>query len=116
MLNKEFVREKLNLISDYYKDLEEILAIPLQEIKKSSIRLYALERVFQLTVDEIVDINNHIIRHSGFNIPDDFQSTFIILAQNNVLPEDFASKIAHVVGLRNRLVHRYEKIDKQLFL
>jgi len=39
-----------------------------------------------------------------------------VLAENNILPESFAKKIAPVVGLRNRLVHRYEKIDLDLLL
>ena len=37
-------------------------------------------------------------------------------SQNKVLPKDFAKRIAPIVDLRNRLVHRYEKIDKNLFL
>ncbi len=37
-------------------------------------------------------------------------------AENKILPQDFAKKIAPVVGLRNRLVHRYEKIDSDLML
>lgn len=62
------------------------------------------------------DINSHIITHSNFKTVDDFQSTFKILAENSILPEKFAEKIAPTVGLRNRLVHRYEKIDQNLVL
>ena len=116
MINSYLIREKLDLIRKYYQDLEEILKYPLKEIKADFVKIYALERIFQLIVDEIIDINNHIIRNSNFEIPDDFQSTFLILSQNKVLPESFAKKIAPIVGLRNRLVHRYEKIDKNLFL
>ena len=47
---------------------------------------------------------------------DDLQSSFRILAENNFLPKDFASKIAPVVELRNGIVHNYEKLDKNLFL
>lgn len=64
----------------------------------------------------MVDINNHLIRRLNFSIPDDFQSTFIILAKNNILSYDFAEKIAPIVGMRNRLVHRYEEINMDLFL
>ena len=116
MINPQLIREKLDLIRKYYQDLEEILKHPLKEIKADLVKIYALERIFQLMVDEIIDINNHIIRHSNFEIPNDFQSTFLILSQNKVLPKDFAKRIAPIVGLRNRLVHRYEKIDKNLFL
>jgi uncharacterized protein YutE (UPF0331/DUF86 family) len=62
-------------------------------------------------VDEIIHINNYIIRYAQLRVPEDFQSGFLILAENRILPEEFAQKIAPVVGLRSRLVHRYEKVD-----
>jgi len=67
-------------------------------------------------VDEIIDINNHIIRYAHLQVPEDFQSGFLILAENKILPEGFARRMAPVVGLRNRLVHRYEKIDVEILL
>ena len=114
MINQKFIKERLELIQRYYQDLEKIIEIPMADFKKDLIRYYALERIFQLIVDEMIDINNHLISHNNFESPDDFQSTFIILAENDILPADFAKKIAPVVGLRNRLVHRYEKIEKDL--
>ncbi len=116
MINTQFVTEKLDLVKMYYQEIQRILDVSPEKIKKDFIRFYALERVFQLAVDEVIDINNHIIRSRDFSAPDNFQSTFLILAENEVLPKEFAEKMAPVVGLRNRLVHRYEKIDKKLFL
>lgn len=57
-----------------------------------------------------------LISRLNLSSPDDFQSTFKILAENKIFPERFAEKIAPVIGLRNRLVHRYEKIDLNLML
>ena len=42
--------------------------------------------------------------------------TDYILGRSKVLDEDFSRKIAPVTGLRNRIVHRYESLDKELFL
>ena len=36
--------------------------------------------------------------------------------ENNILPANFAQKLAPVVGLRNRIVHRYEELNKELFI
>ncbi|HLA26044.1 MAG TPA: DUF86 domain-containing protein [Patescibacteria group bacterium] len=116
MIDKAFLSVKLDLIKKYAGDLEKVLQIPIDEIKKNFVAVYAIERIFQLIVDEVIDINNHIILRNKLEVPDDFQSTFLILAQNNVIGEAFAKRIAPVVGLRNILVHRYEKIDKDLFL
>ncbi|MGB9892030.1 MULTISPECIES: DUF86 domain-containing protein [Thermodesulfovibrio] len=116
MIDKEFIKTKLFLIKSYYEELEQILSFSDSEIKEDFIRLRAIERLIQLIVDEIIDINTHIMRYQPLKLSIDFQSSFLILAENNILPESFAKKIAPVVGLRNRLVHRYEKIDLDLLL
>jgi len=116
MVDKELVKEKLDAIDYYYRQFEELLRPGITEIKKDFRTYYAIERLFILIVDEILDINLHFIKTLNFKTPDDLQSTFLILAENEVLPENFSKKIAPAVGLRNKLVHRYEKIDKELFL
>lgn len=116
MIDKNFLKQKLAYIESYYMEMEKVLSFSDKEIKEDLIKLRALERIFQLIVDEIIDTNNHIIRYKPLKLPADFQSTFIILAENKILSVDFAKKIAPVVGLRNRLVHRYEKIDLDLML
>ena len=41
-------------------------------------------------------------------------NSFIDLAENNVLDMEFALKIAPSTGLRNILVHEYQKIDDEI--
>ena len=116
MIEERFIEMKLFNIQGYFKELEDVLAYSDQEIKKDFLKIRALERILQLIVDEIIDINNHIIRYARLNIPDDFQSSFLVLAENKIFSKHFAEKIAPVVGLRNRLVHRYEKVDLDILL
>jgi uncharacterized protein YutE (UPF0331/DUF86 family) len=116
MIDRRFVEAKLSYIQTYYQELEGVLGYSDQEIKLDILRLRALERIIQLIVDEITDINNHIIRYAQLRVPEDFQSAFFILAENKILPEEFARRIAPVVGLRNRLIHRYEKVDVEILL
>lgn len=116
MIEERFIETKLFNIQGYFKELEDVLAYSDQEIKKDFLKIRALERILQLIVDEIIDINNHIIRYARLNIPDDFQSSFLVLAENKIFSKHFAEKIAPVVGLRNRLVHRYEKVDLDILL
>lgn len=116
MIDIEFVRKKLEKIQLYSKEIDAVFEFSLDEIKKDFMKYRTLERETQLIADEMVDINNHFIRRLDFSVPDDFQSTFIVLAKNNILPYDFAEKLAPIVGMRNRLVHRYEEINMGLFL
>lgn len=113
---KKYIENKIKFIELYIQHLDIITNMPMEELKKDFIRYYAMERVFQLIIDEMSDINGHVIKHLNVITPNDFQSTFKTLAENSILPEDFALRIAPAVGLRNRLVHRYEDVDKNLVL
>lgn len=111
MLNKLAIKRKFETISQYINEVQKVLEFSDKEIKKDFTKLRTLERNFQLIVDTIVGINLHIIARKNLESPDDYQGTFEILASNDILPNDFAFRIAPAVGLRNALVHKYENVD-----
>lgn len=117
MINKYLVKKKIGKIQEYLQEIEEIISLDFKKILEDFKNLKALERDFQLIVDEMIDINLHFISELNLKNPDDFQSSFEIISdEKKILPRDFALKIAPVTGLRNRLVHRYEEIDKEFFV
>ena len=103
-------------IQEYLLEIEPILSLPKDQIVSSVEKLRTLERNFQLIVDAMLDINIHLIRELELSSPDDLKSTFIILAEGKIISFDFAQKISPVVGLRNILVHGYEKVERKLFI
>lgn len=113
---KAFVVQKLEQICGYLKEVEELFKFSDEEILTDSGRVHIAERLLQLIVDTTIDVNQHFIGELNLKISDDLQGTFYILGENKILPEDFAQKIASVVGLRNRIIHRYESLDKELFI
>ena len=117
MIDVELISRKLKFISEYTAELEEIFSASAnEEILANSLKYHTAERLFQLVVDAMIDINIHIIRTQNVIPPDDFESTFIALGKSKVLPDDFAVHIAPVVGLRNRVVHRYESLQRNQFI
>ena len=117
MFDKELVEKKISQIVEYLDELNPIVNdIPQAEVIKDYFKYHTAERLFQLIVDTMLDINIHLIKENNFVVPDDMQSTFIILGDNNALPKDFALKIAPIVGLRNRIVHRYDTLNKKTFI
>ena len=117
MIDADLISRKLKLISEYVAELEEILSTSTDaEILVNSLKYHTAERLFQLLVDLMIDINIHIIRAQNIIPPDDFESTFITLGKSKVLTDDFAVRIAPVVGLRNRVVHRYESLQRNQFV
>ena len=115
-INKPFIESKLEYIAEYARQLDIVLDFTDEDIRSDFFKLHTLERLIQLIVDEMVDINTHIIRYSDVKTPDDFQSSFRVLAEISIFPLDFAERIAPTVGLRNRLVHRYEEVKPELLI
>ena len=113
---QNFVTAKLSIIADYLEDAERIFAHGYEQVLKDVDKRLASERLCQLIVDSMLDINHHFIKELNLEVSDDLQGTFYILGENNVLPMEFAKKIAPVVSIRNRLVHKYEELDKELFV
>ena len=115
MIDSTFIERRVERIRGYYNDINELLTLQ-ENFPRRLYFYYAIERVIQLVVDEMIDVNNHIIAQKNFRVPDDFQSSFAILEENSVLDRDLAMRLAPIVGLRNRLVHRYESVDRELML
>ena len=117
MLDKKFLEKKLEMLTGYVDEMEKAISgFSIGEIRDDLDKRRVTERVFQLIVDCMIDVNVHIIREGNFGAPDDLESTFKMLGKYKVLDEDFANKIAPIVGARNMIVHRYEKLDLDLFL
>jgi uncharacterized protein YutE (UPF0331/DUF86 family) len=73
--------------------------------------LSAVERNFQVAIECILDIGNHIIAERGFESPDDNEDIIRILGNEGIVPLDFAESIKGIAGFRNILVHEYTGID-----
>ena len=111
MIDRELVKNKLADLESYHKELAPLLTDKTEAIINDNLKLRSTERLFQLIVDTTIDINTHLIVESDAMVPDDYQSTFIALAENKFLPVDFAAQIAPSVGLRNLIVHKYGRVD-----
>lgn len=112
MRNEDVIESKLSAMKRYIALLESVLPT----VVVDSLEIYAVERLFQLVVDAAIDVNTHIITRANLDTPDDYHGTFTILGDKKVIPFELAEKISESVGLRNLLVHGYEKVDKQKML
>jgi len=110
-MSKENAEKYISLLEKYLDDLHRFTAVPSSEIVDDEFRLHTTERAFQLVVDTAIDLNSFIIRGGKLQMPDDNYSTFTLLGKNGYLDYSFAEKIASTVGLRNAVVHRYEKMS-----
>ena len=115
-LDAALVRRKLALIVQNLGDLSSIGALSIGEYQADRIRRKAAERLLQEAIEASVDINLHLLREKGEPSPPDYFGSFVMLGAAGVIPADLAGRLAPAAGLRNRLVHQYDRLDDSLVL
>jgi uncharacterized protein YutE (UPF0331/DUF86 family) len=71
----------------------------------------AIERVFHLALESVMDIGEIIIAERGLEKPESNQDIILILGGNKIIPGEFSRKFAPAMKFRNILVHHYTEID-----
>ncbi|MFA6808488.1 MAG: DUF86 domain-containing protein [Eubacteriales bacterium] len=110
----EVAVDKLLKMEQYVNQLDSIKPASMDEYKKDLKTKYAVERIIQMIVDLAVDVNNVLLSYCKKPPAADYFNSFIELSESGVLEKTFALKIAPSTGLRNRLVHEYEKINDEI--
>ncbi|MEK7586698.1 MAG: DUF86 domain-containing protein [Patescibacteria group bacterium] len=115
-MDKFLLNNKVESLKEYLEKLKLLCAFTTNEILADFYKFHTAERLFQLVVDISIDINIHIIKEKITKLPNDFQSTFTTLGESGIFDQGLMQKMAPVVGLRNRIVHRYDTIDRVTFI
>ena len=110
----DIVQEKLGAIQQYYQELKELERATFKEYCSNNLYKRSTERLIQLIVEAATDINNILLKTLDKGISPDYFSSFIKLAEAGVITMDFALEIAPSTGLRNIIVHEYQRIDDSL--
>jgi uncharacterized protein YutE (UPF0331/DUF86 family) len=115
MIDREFLVEKVNLITRDLKKLEVFSNLSIDQISEDFIKFAALKNILMETIGRAIDINEHLISElAGPDIeaPKTYRETFMLLGDLNILPKDFAEEISRSAGLRNVIVHEYNNLNK----
>lgn len=110
----EIIVNKLIKMEEYISELEGFKPETYNEYKNDQLKRYAIERLIQLIIDLALDINNILIKKLDHYPAQDYFSSFLELVDLEILPEEFARDIAPSTGIRNRLVHKYEKVNDKV--
>ncbi len=110
------VRNKIIRIQKDLAHLEEFTTYSFDDVAKEYKTHKIVERIIEVVVNEAIDINQHLIVTQGKGeLPFNFRESFLLLAEIGIYPKDFAEEISKSVGLRNILVHEYQKLDEEIF-
>jgi uncharacterized protein YutE (UPF0331/DUF86 family) len=115
-LEKEIIQRKIAIIIENLKALETIKDMAKEEYLADLYKRKATERLLQELIEAAIDINVHIIAATGHSSPEDYYESFFTMGKLNVISLDLADRLAPSAGLRNRLVHEYDRLDHAMVL
>lgn len=110
---QKILREKILLLQKYFKKLLSYVSLSNEDLLKNEDKRLAMERLFQLVVDESVDINGILVYQLGGTIPDSLKSSFYELVPLKIIDRGFADKISDSAKIRNQMTHDYEKLTEE---
>lgn len=114
-VERDIVYRKLSRITEDLRLLQQIATMSFGDYLQQPFRKKAAERMLQEVIEAAVDINGYLLVSSGFPAPADYFWSFVDLAEKlGVLEWEFAAQIAPSTGLRNRIVHEYDKLDDSI--
>lgn len=105
------VSRKIALILGDLKELERLGDVPRDEFLANRTHQLVAERLLEVMIGRMIDINYHLITERDGLPPKDFYESFTKLAPLDILPPELASAMAPAAGLRNRLAHEYNEMD-----
>ncbi|MFA4890655.1 MAG: HepT-like ribonuclease domain-containing protein [Candidatus Paceibacterota bacterium] len=115
MIDKEFIKEKINLITRDLERLGDFSDFTISQMAEDFIKYSALKNILMEVIGRAIDINEHLIfelSDKKTEAPKTYKEMFLLLGEMNVLPKDFAKDISRSAGFRNAIVHEYNNLDK----
>jgi uncharacterized protein YutE (UPF0331/DUF86 family) len=107
----EEINFKLEQLGEYVSVLREYQQYDIEEIRNNRTLRGAVERYMEVSLACMIDICEMIISTEKLKRPDTYREVILVLGQHDILPEEFAKKLAPAAGFRNVLVHMYADID-----
>lgn len=116
MVNKIFVKRKISLIQNELVHLAPFKNYTFEEISKDFTKQTLVERMMERIINRALDINQHLIAELAdlkTEPPLDYKETFLKLSEFGIYEQSFAESISQSAGTRNKLIHDYDKINKE---
>jgi len=113
MFNRDLVLRKIESLKIYLDELETFQPLTFDEYRAKISNYRSVERLIQLLVEVASDINAHLLARMQNIAVEDYRSSFLLMGEKGLLNPTLAQDLSQATGMRNRLVHDYEKIDDQ---
>ena len=109
-MNRDIITQKIVTIQTDIEKLKKLNILSVTDLD-DFMKFHSVERIIEKIVDAAIDINQHILREYFKKKVSTGKESFLELRGEKILPPDFAESISKSVGLRNTIIHEYQKLD-----
>jgi len=103
-----YIREQINTITKIIKTCGE------QDIFQDPLKLSGLKYLLQTSIEAMIDIAYHVAAKEFCYPPNDARDALKVLMEKGVISASEFDTYVAMVGLRNRLVHGYERVSAEV--
>ncbi len=114
MVDKVLIKNKLNRIETYLKELKAIKAPTYEEYCKNVVLKRFIERNIELAIEQVISICKHIVSRLNLREPASYAECFEILAENQIIERENLEIYKQMAKFRNLLIHVYDKVDDKI--
>lgn len=111
MVNREIISAKNAFIQKCLARLQERQSINLETFQHNLDLQDIIMHNLQLAIQGCLDICNHLIADNSWEVPGTQADAFKVLATHQVITSTTADIMRRMTGLRNIIIHEYQKID-----
>jgi len=111
VVDPDLLASRIGKLRGYLEKLRVLAAIPQQEFLRDFTKVESAKHLLQVSVECCLDIAHHIVADEAYRTPADYYDTFVVLYEQDILPEAFLPTLHQMVRFRNRVVHLYWEVD-----
>ena len=114
MVDQDKIEGLIRLLRQYTAYLRQLASLTLDEFLEDPHAIGSARYYLTVAVEACLDIAGHLIASEGMRAPRDYKDTFSVLNEAGILPDDLATTMQSLAGLRNLLVHVYWNVDDRM--
>ena len=111
MVDHDLVLAKAGLIQRHLRRIKGKGEVDLEAFLSDLDRQEVISFNLHLAIENCTDLAAHIISEEGLGVPGSASEMFYLLEDNGYITSQLTEKMIKAVGLRNLIVHEYDKID-----
>jgi len=113
VVNPKTITSILNNLQDCQNKLSILAGYSESEFVQDFTKVESAKHLLQVSIECCLDMAHHIIADEGYRTPKDSYDSFVVLNEEDVLPDDFMPTLRQMVSFRNRVVHLYWDVDDE---